>query len=322
LDLQGLFDDLNRADGIDLRFPFQFSYVRGTIDPVNPVAFLVQFRDPDLGLQQPRKVSYTANVCSDPPAWWLLKRKKTRDWTGPIDVRSTRIDMVTLLTPLNSGAYIKQQESAFADIEAYLRTIEAPKYPFPVNEGLAARGRELYDRTCARCHGTYGPGGTYPNKIVPLDTLGTDRTLAEAGDVEVLKYLNQSWFGQERGPDGKLLQFAESRGYQAPPLDGIWASAPYFHNASVPTVYHALNSAARPKVFTRTYRTGREDYDPVKLGWKISVPDTPPDPKKSGYESRKIYDTTQPGRGNGGHLFGDKFSEDERMAVIEYLKTL
>jgi len=39
-------------------------------------------------------------------------------------------------------------------------------------------------------------------------------------------------------------------------------------------------------------------------------------------ERRKVYDTTQPGRGNGGHPFGDKLSEQERMAVIEYLKTL
>jgi hypothetical protein len=35
-----------------------------------------------------------------------------------------------------------------------------------------------------------------------------------------------------------------------------------------------------------------------------------------------VYDTTQPGRGNGGHTFGDKLTEEERMAVIEYLNTL
>ena len=35
-----------------------------------------------------------------------------------------------------------------------------------------------------------------------------------------------------------------------------------------------------------------------------------------------IYDTTQPGYGNGGHTFGDRLSAAERVAVIEYLKTL
>ena len=39
-------------------------------------------------------------------------------------------------------------------------------------------------------------------------------------------------------------------------------------------------------------------------------------------ERRKVYDTTQPGRSNTGHTFGDKFTDDERMAVIEYLKAL
>jgi mono/diheme cytochrome c family protein len=322
LDLQSLFEDLSHADGLDLGAPVQLSYVRGTIDPVNPLAFLLQFRDADLNLQKPRAPHYSGNVCSDPPAWWLLKKKKTRDWTAPMDVRSTRIDMVNLLTPLNSGDYIKKQEGAFGDIEAYLRTIEAPRYPFPIDEKLAARGRGLFVDTCARCHGTYGPDGTYPNKIVPLRSIGTDRTLAEGHSAELLTFLNQSWFGQEPGPDGKPLQFAENHAYQAPPLDGVWATAPYLHNGSVPTIYHLLNSAARPKMYTRSYRTGREEYDAVKLGWKITVLDAPPDPQTSGFERRKIYDTTQPGRGNSGHTFGDKFTEDERAAVIEYLKTL
>jgi hypothetical protein len=322
LDLQGLFEDLSRSDGLDLQLPFQFSYVRGTIDPINPLAFLMQFRDADLSLQKPRPLRYSANVCSDPPAWWLLKKKKTRDWTGPMDVRSTRIDMVTLLTPLNSGEYIKKQESAFADIETYLRTIEAPKYPFQIDEKLAARGHELFVESCARCHGTYGVGGEYPNKIVPLETIGTDRTLVDGNDPEILTLLNQSWLGQERAADGKPLQFTGRRGYQAPPLDGVWATAPYFHNGSVPTLYDALNSKARPKIFTRSYRTDRDDYDPVKAGWKIAVLNTPADPKMAGFEQRKIFDTTQPGRGNGGHLFGDKLTDDDRYAVIEYLKTL
>ncbi len=322
LDLQSLFEDLVRADGVELRFPFQFSYVRGTIDPINPLAFLLQYRDADLALTTPHPFRYSANVCSDPPAWWLLKKKKTRDWTGPVDVRSTRIDMVTLLSPLNSGDYIKKQESAFADIEAYLRTIEAPKYPFPVDAKLADRGREVFAETCARCHGTYGPGGRYPNKIVPLEAIGTDRTLAAGNDGEVLRFLNRSWFGQERGPGGEPLRFAEPYGYQAPPLDGVWATAPYFHNGSVPTVYDALNSRARPKVYTRSYRTGREEYDPAKLGWKVTVLDAPPGPGTSGFELRKVYDTSKPGRGNGGHTFGDRLSDGDRYAVIEYLKTL
>ena len=40
-------------------------------------------------------------------------------------------------------------------------------------------------------------------------------------------------------------------GYMAPPLDGIWATAPFFHNGSVPTIEGVLNSKARPAIWQR-----------------------------------------------------------------------
>jgi hypothetical protein len=86
-------------------------------------------------------------------------------------------------------------------------------------------------------------------------------------------------------------------------------------------VYHVLNSKSRPKVFTRSYHTGEEDYDRVKLGWKYAEVG-PADVRQPARERRKVYDTTQPGRSNGGHTFGDDLTDAERMAVIEYLKTL
>jgi mono/diheme cytochrome c family protein len=324
LELQALFEDLSQADGVRLPMPYgQMSYVRGTIDPVNPLTFLLEFRDPDLNVRPRVARAYTKDVCSDPPAWWLIKKKTTRDWTGGIDARSTRVDMVNLLTPFNTADYVKKQEKVFADIEAFVRAVEAPKYPFAIDKALAKRGHGLFKENCARCHGTYGPDGKYPNKIVPLKELGTDPTLARAvNQPHLVAFLNKSWLGQEAGPDGKLIQFSENDGYQAPPLDGIWATANYFHNASVPTVYHVLNSKARPKIFTRTYRTGVEDYDPVKLGWKITVLDKPAEASLPAIERRKIYDTTLLGRGNAGHRYGDELTEEERMAVIEYLKTL
>jgi hypothetical protein len=322
IDLQTLFEELTEADGFHLNLPYQFSYVRGTIDPINPVTHLMQFRDADLNVQKPIALDIGRNVCSDPPAWWLIKKKKTRDYTGGIDAHSTRVDMVNLLTPLNSARYVKEQEPHFADIKAFLLTVQAPRYPFAIDASLAARGQVVFGETCAKCHGTYGPEASYPNKVVPLGVIGTDRTLATGMTPRMLEHFNRSWLAQEIGPEGKPLQLVDTRGYQSPPLDGVWATAPYLHNASVPTVYALLKSSARPKIFTRSYRTGTEDYDPVHLGWKVTVLDSGPDPKLPAVERRKVYDTTQPGRANEGHVFGDKLSETERLAVIEYLKTL
>jgi hypothetical protein len=157
---------------------------------------------------------------------------------------------------------------------------------------------------------------------VPLEVIGTDPSFHQAATPEALAHYNQSWFGQEKGPWGEAPVARRTTGYQAPPLDGIWATAPYFHNGSVPTVYHVLNSRARPKVFTRSYRTDAENYDPVHLGWRFRELETATDPKRPALERRKVYDTTQPGRSNAGHTFGDALTEEERLAIIEYLKTI
>jgi hypothetical protein len=321
LDLQSLFDDLATQDKMPFKMPFRFSLTRGTIDPVNPVAFLMEFRNPDLSLRQPVKLDYTENVASDPPAWWLLKRKTTRNWTGGVHVNSTRVDMVNLLTPFNSPEHIKKHERTFADIHQFVLNVEAPKYPFPIDESLAERGRPLFVENCARCHGAYGPKGEYPNKVVPLKTVGTDPNLAQSITPRNLEVINKTWFAQEKTNEGGLYTIQETPGYQAPPLDGIWATAPYLHNASVPTLAHLLDSRSRPKIFTRSFKTGKDEYDAERVGWKVTEldgipPDLPP------HQRRRIHDATQPGLGNGGHTFGDDFTPDQRRAVIEYLKTL
>src|SRR5262249_40743186 len=159
------------------------------------------------------------------------------------------------------------------------------KYPFPVNAALAAKGHDVFDATCARCHGTYGEKWTYPNKIVPIKEIGTDPKRFEGLGQKVADHYNASWFAQEKGGEG--YKGIVSDGYQAPPLDGVWATAPYFHNASVPTVYHVLNSKARPKVFTRSYRTDEADFDREKLGWKVKELDRPAGADQPGIERRR-----------------------------------
>jgi mono/diheme cytochrome c family protein len=321
LDLESLFDELPPI-GIPARLPVRLANVRGTIEANAAVVFLMEFRNPDLSLRIPTSSKIKDDLIQDLPAWWLLKKKKTMYHTGAGHARSVRTMMPFLLSPLNSADHIKKLEPAFADIQAYLLGLEPPPYPFRIDRALASDGQVLFNRNCAKCHGTYGPDGQYPSKVVPLDTIGTDRRLAEGTTPEIAEHYLKSWFAQEKGPDGKLFPVQTIRGYQAPPLDGVWATAPYFHNGSVPTIYHVLNSKARPKLFTRSYGTAEEDYDTEKLGFNFTILEQVPDAKLPPLERRKIYDTTLPGRGNSGHTFGDVLTEAERRAVIEYLKTL
>jgi mono/diheme cytochrome c family protein len=301
-----------------------FCNVRGTSEAGAMAVYLLGFREPDLSLR-PKHIDLDIHddMCEDVPAWWLIKKKKTMYYTGAGDTRSVRSLMQFMMSPLNTTSAFEKAEPTFADIRAYLLSLEPPKYPLPIDRELAARGQVLFEKTCSRCHGTYGENWTYPNRIVPLKEIGTDPKRFEGLTEKFGRYYNQTWFAREKqGWFADEYPGKASEGYQAPPLDGIWATAPYFHNGCAPTVYHVLNSNARPKIFTRSYRTDRDAYDPEKLGWKIEIRDKPPDESMPAFEKRKTYDTTKPGRSNGGHTYGDKLTDRERMAVIEYLKTL
>jgi mono/diheme cytochrome c family protein len=323
-DYQSLSEDFAAAQGRSRKLPFRFCNVRGTIEAGAFTVFLLGLRNPDLTLRTGRlDLGVRDDLCEDTPAWWLLRKKKTIYYTGSGDARSVRTLMQFLLSPLNPPWVFDREEKTFGDIQAYLLSLRPPKYPFPVNHDLARKGEGVFKENCSRCHGTYGEHWTYPNKIVPLAEIGTDPTRYRGISDAFLDLYNKSWFGHEhRGWLADEYIGRKTAGYQAPPLDGIWATAPYLHNGSVPTVYHVLNSKARPKVFTRSYRTDADAYDPDRLGWKVRVLDRAPGADVPGIERRKVYDTTQPGRGNGGHTFGDDLTEDERRAVIEYLKTL
>src|SRR5688572_12358815 len=260
IDLAELFRDLDRADGGWGIFPYRMSNVRGTTESTATGIYLISLRDPDLNLRLPPADlgPIPDQLCEDAPAWWLLKRKETMYHNGQIDARAVRPLMTFMLTPTALRAKFDREEATFADVQKYLLTLEAPKYPLPVNGALASRGRSVFEQNCAKCHGTYGPageGGDYPNKIVPLAKIGTDPTLVRRLTPAIEEQFRKSWFTRERGPDGRPFPLRYNAGYQAPPLDGVWATAPYLHNGSVPTLHHLLKSSDRPEVFTRSYGT-------------------------------------------------------------------
>jgi mono/diheme cytochrome c family protein len=293
--------------------------MRGTSEAGGMAVFLLSYREPDLKLRlTPLDLGLRDDLIEDVPAWWLLKKKKTMYHTGSTNARSVRSIMQFMLTPNNSLAVFEQEEATFRDIQAYILSLEAPKYPFDIDAKLAQTGHKLFAKTCAKCHGTYGPDWTYPNKIIPLKEIGTDTARYYGLPAKLGEYYNESWFAKEKLAATMTIA---SDGYQAPPLDGVWATAPYLHNGSVPTLYDMLNSKSRPTLFTRSFRTDEGSYDQKKIGWKVQTFAEMPKTENP-FERRKIYDTTQPGRGNQGHTFGDALTDEERWAIVEYLKTL
>lgn len=326
LEIEGLFTELAglRSEKNDLRpILFPFTQVRGTVEAGAMAVYLFSIRNPDLTLRtSPLNLELRADLCEDTPPWWHMKKKKRLYYNGSHDVRSIRTLMQFTLSPFYLPSMIKANEAAFRDIQAYLKTITPPPYPGKINATLAAQGKSIFTRNCLQCHGTYGDNWTYPNKFIELDDIATDPTRALGISDKAKEHYDKTWFAEEYDPEGNKLQTSNRRGYVAPPLDGIWATAPYLHNGSVPTLEHLLNSPTRPTRFTRSFQTDDADYDHVRVGWKITHVEKERDASTHPLERRKIYDTAQPGRGNQGHTYGDKLTDEERKALIEYLKTL
>jgi hypothetical protein len=104
--------------------------------------------------------------------------------------------------------------------------------------------------------------------------------------------------------------------YRAKTLKGIWATAPFLHNGSVPTLYDLLRPAdKRP----RTFRLGTKEYDPAKLGYVVDGPRylTPPGMMPFTFDTRLL------GNWNTGHewWFYPDLDDEMRYDIIEFLKT-
>jgi hypothetical protein len=316
LDLKSLLDELTTADG--QRLPpslFTLTSARGSVNAGQIAVVLLSLRNSDLSMRKfPLPLGANYPECDVPP-WWHMAKKRTMYYDGRTDARSVRSIMQFMLGEKSLKEF-QDLEPTFGDILAYIKTLKPPRYPFAIDAEKASRGRVVFEQTCTRCHGTYGPVGRYPNKIVELDVIGTDPARAQAGSGRLIAHYNNTWLGAEHPVDTKLV------GYQAPPLDGIWASAPYLHNGSIPTLALLLDSAARPARFTRPPSTDFAHYDPVHVGWKYEAVDQPASPALPPIQARYLFDTSRFGLGNGGHTFGDALEDDTRADLIEYLKTL
>ena len=117
---------------------------------------------------------------------------------------------------------------------------------------------------------------------------------------------------------GLPIAVQEVRAYKARPLDGIWATAPYLHNGSVPTLYQLLSpQSERDETFYR----GTFEYDPRHLGYRTEA-----------FDGGFVLDTRISGNHNSGHEFragprgngviGRLLQPEERWALLEYLKVL
>jgi mono/diheme cytochrome c family protein len=222
------------------------------------------------------------------------------------------------------------------------------------DDALAREGKALFATHCSGCHAPRpikegeNQQAQWAVAMVPLSKIGTDPLAAAnfaqekldgskltglAAPIDPAQGLHLATDGTKDRAYDLLGLSLEQRaayngfgrqnlvrapcGYKARPLDGVWATPPYLHNGSVPTIYALLSPLAeRPK----TFWLGNFEYDPQKLGYV-----------ETAFDGGFLFDVSKPGNSNAGHLFtnaggpgviGPELSDGERKAIIDYLKAM
>ncbi|MCR9200039.1 MAG: cytochrome c [Planctomycetaceae bacterium] len=284
----------------------------------NAVVFgmgLMHNRDAELNLVPAAPKLFTNHDMDAPPWWYFYKRPYM--YIDGFAQKGHRGLMQFTLVPENGPDFYAKYEDSFRDVLAYITSLRPPKFPALVNQSLADRGRALFLDNCARCHGTYGENWTYPNRRIPLNDIGTDPVRLTALSVAGRQRYANSWFAKDAAGT-RQQNITDPNGYVAPPLDGVWASAPYFHNGSVPTLWGVLNPDQRPAV----WRAVSQKMNKENIGLTVEVLKGVPNTETDRVKRRGYFDTRLFGKSNKGHTYPDSLSTVEKRAVLEYLKTL
>jgi hypothetical protein len=189
-------------------------------------------------------------------------------------------------------------------IENWILDLKPPSYPVSrIDKARAQEGRRVWDQACASCHSVESPA---IGQVTSLANVGTDAERLNSFTPELARGMNT--IGE--GRPWRFNHFRKTNGYANMPLDGIWLRAPYLHNGSVPTLRALLFPEERPAVFYRGY----DVYDWTNVGFVSGGPEA----EAGGVR----YDTSLKGNSNAGHVYGSKLSSADRVALLEYLKTL
>lgn len=216
--------------------------------------------------------------------------------------------------------------------------LPAKPYPFNVDETLAKKGESHFKNHCASCHQPHN-GKVYTEMGTSMGRAGVINTILMLGARE--QYAGLCSPTTEIEMQGKLVRPCETfdgvslvgrsdaimrpledqRGYNATALRGVWATAPYLHNGSVPTMQHLLMPDTRPAAFVKS----RLDYDTVKLGY---VWESSPDGKGYTFDTTAFTSLSNSGHDTDIDIDGRRHRlnwsdyRTEAMELIEYMKTL
>lgn len=277
----------DRLAWMDARPPFG----PGRFDAFNPVKA-------DFGVDMSQDASIGT---TDYPSIWNQQARQNfaLHWDGSNRFASER----NIAAAISAGATPDTVDHSEIDwTTAFVKTLPPPKYPFPIDQALAAKGEPIFGLYCGRCH---APDGSQTGKTTAVEAVGTDRLRYDVLTQAFADRLNTIGTGYT----WKFKGYRKNGGYANVLMDGVWARAPYLHNGSVRNLRELLESPdKRAKVFYRGY----DVYDPTNVGFITDGPEA---------EKFFRYDTSLRGNSNAGHLYGVDLTAEDKTALLEYLKT-
>ena len=282
----------------------------------------------DMGVEYGAEIQRTQ--VKVPFLWGFAKKREVGVFAdGSLNSQSYAWAFGAELMASDSGEHLRASMPKLKHVvDKVIGNLLPPKYPFAINMNLASKGEKLVKKNCFECHGDHkrDPQGfpiyTTP-ELVPHNKVGTDP--------QRLDYGNSLWVDlAEEGSVSDLIKFNRhlfGYGYYAPKLWGVWSRFPYLHNGSVPTLYHLLLSPEkRPKFFSMMDAGEAYRYDKkyggltlptVRKTWRQMQ-------RRARRGDRNVYYVGREEHSNQGHYFDfmKKWTDTDRLAVIEYLKTL
>ena len=280
----------------------------GRVDTFNPYK-LVQFQTMYSALTPGERYG-----ASDFPSIYNQRPREGMNlhWDGNNDSLAER----NLSAALGAGVTVKSVDhAAIKRVADWLLDLPAPPSLHRPDPAAVARGKPIYMRDCAACHGYQGDGaykfeGANLGKVLPNANLGTDPgRLDSYTEAFRQRQINELFAGTPY----HFTHFKKTNGYANMPLDGLWLRGPYLHNGAVPTLRDLLNPQdERPAAYVRGI-----DIIDGKNGGFVAPRCDPAKPPPQGF----CYDTRLLGNRNSGHVYGTTLSAAEKEDLLAYLLT-
>lgn len=279
----------------------------GRVDTFNPYK-LTQLREhwPD-GLSPEESIG-TARLAS---IWnQKIKRDVQLNWDG----NAPRIQDRNVGAAFGAGATPESVDIALLDrVDAWIVNVPPPEYPFDrtADQATYERGAALWQEYCYECH---AKGGKLNGKVLKLAAVKTSPYRLNS----YTEKLNDLFNTMGGDAPWALREMTKTDGYACRTLDGIWARAPYLHNGSVPTLWDLLTPEDQRNGGKDHFYVGHAVFDPERVGLRTDIEEL---------DGRKMFrfDLKLAGNGNEGHsgkAYGTELPDEDKRALIEYLKTL